>query len=315
MQGTGKRHAAVKKEEPPAFARYSEGRGGRPWLAWLVTIGLQGHRMSSPPYFSVITATHLRSPLLARALRSLKAQTFQDFEIIVVADMLDGGTATVCAELLREHDVFIKRSGRRGPAESRNVGISLARGEWVVFLDDDDTYAPHHLQRAHERINAAANGQQPAPKVLYSDFDVLTEDRAKDLHTAMSRTRVNLGAQPVESLHVKNFIPNNALVFHRLVLEGIKVDPHLESQEDWDFLLGVCHRALPVHYEGGGAIVHKDYVNPGTRRGTTTAANDTTVVADFLHTYRRWRAPTAEIRAQRQQLIRTVGLDLPVDWF
>jgi glycosyltransferase involved in cell wall biosynthesis len=268
--------------------------------------------MSSPPFFSVITATHLRSALLARNLRSLRAQTFQDFEVIVVADALDGGTASVCAELLREQDVFIKRNGRRGPAQSRNVGLSLARGEWVLFLDDDDTFAPHHLKRAHERITAA--GQPPA-KVLFSDFDVLTEDRSKDLHTALSRSRVSLGAHPVESLHVKNFIPNNALVFHRLVLEGCTVDPHLESQEDWDFLLSVCQKSMPVHYEGGGAIVHKDYVNPGTRRGTTTAANDTTVVVDFLHTYRRWRAPTPELQAQRQQLMQSVGLALPAAWF
>ncbi|MET0334652.1 MAG: glycosyltransferase family A protein [Rhizobacter sp.] len=268
--------------------------------------------MSPTPFFSVITATHLRSELLARNLRSLRAQTFQDFEVIVVADALDGGTATVCAELLREQDVFIKRGGRRGPAESRNVGMSLARGEWVLFLDDDDTFDPHHLQRAHDRIT---NAQAPAAKVLFSDFDVLTEDRSKDLHTALTRTRVNLAPQPVELLHVKNFIPNNALVFHRLVLEGVKVDPHLESQEDWDFLLAVCNKAMPVHYEGGGAIVHKDYVNQGTRRGTTTAANDTTVVVDFLHTYRRWRAPTPELQAQRQQVMRSVGLELPVAWF
>ncbi|MBL0727340.1 glycosyltransferase family A protein [Piscinibacter sp. HJYY11] len=265
--------------------------------------------MPHAPFFSVITATHLRSPLLARNLRSLRAQTFQDFELIVVADALDVGTATVCAELLREQDVFIKRGGRRGPAESRNVGMSLARGEWVVFLDDDDTFAPDHLQNAHARITAG-----PAAKVLFSDFDVLTEDRSKDLHTALSRNRVSLAAQPIESLHVKNFIPNNALVFHRMVLEGVTVDPHLESQEDWDFLLAVCQKAMPVHYEGGGAIVHKDYVNPGTRRGTSTAANDATVVVDFLHTYRRWRAPTPELQAQRQQLMQSVGLALPTAW-
>jgi cellulose synthase/poly-beta-1,6-N-acetylglucosamine synthase-like glycosyltransferase len=58
-----------------------------------------------PPFFSIITATHLRPALLARNLRSLCAQTFQDFEVIVVADALDGGTAAICAELRREQDV------------------------------------------------------------------------------------------------------------------------------------------------------------------------------------------------------------------
>lgn len=266
--------------------------------------------MSRPPFFSIITATHLRPALLARNLRSLRAQTFQDFEVIIVADALDGGTAAICAELLREQDVFIKRGGRPGPAESRNLGMGHARGEWVVFLDDDDAFAPEHLQRAHAHIVA-----HPDARLLYSDYDVLTEDRSNDLPPTLSRNRVNLGGQRVESLHVKNFIPNNALLFHRLVLEGCSVDPHLESLEDWDFLLSVCQKAMPQHYDGGGAIVHKDFVNPGTRRGSSTAANDNTVIVDFLHTYRRWRAPTPELQAQRQQLMQSVGLDLPVAWF
>lgn len=266
--------------------------------------------MSRPPFFSVITTTHLRPALLARNLRSLHAQTWQDFEVIVVADAFDGGTASVCAELLRAQDVLVKRGGRHGPAESRNLGMQLARGEWVVFLDDDDAFAPGHLQHAHAHI-----ATQPGARVLYSDFDVLTEDRSKDPHPVLSRNRANLAGQAVESLHVKNFIPNNALVFHRLALEGCSVDPHLESQEDWDFLLSVCQKATPQYYEGGGAIVHKDYVNPGVRRGSSTAANDTTIVVDFLHTYRRWRAPTPELQVQRQQLMQSVGLNLPVAWF
>jgi glycosyltransferase involved in cell wall biosynthesis len=266
--------------------------------------------MYRSPFFSIITTTHLRAPLLARALRSLRAQTFQDFEVIVVADALDGDTATVCAELLREQDMFIKRCGRCGPAESRNQGMRLARGEWVMFLDDDDTFAPEHLQRTQAHISA-----HPEAKVLYSDFDVLNEDREKDLHAVLARTRIHLGGHPIESLHVKNFIPNNALVFHRLALEGCSVDPHLESQEDWDFLLSVCQKAMPQYYEGGGAIVHKDEVNPGLHRGTAPAATNNTVVVDFLHTYRRWRAPTPLLQAQRQQLIQSVGLSLPVAWF
>ena len=267
------------------------------------------------PFFSVITATHLRSPLLERALQSLQQQTFQEFEVIVVADALDTGTATVCAQQLREHDTFIKRNGQRGPAESRNVGMKLARGEWVVFLDDDDTFAPHHLQAAHRRITQPLSEADRQVRVLYSDFEVITENREQSPISPLSRAGVALKAQPAANLHVKNFIPNNALVYHRLSLEGLEVDTHLESQEDWDFLLAVCNRHTPAYYEGGGAVVHKDYVNPGTRRGTQAAANDNTVIVDFLHIYRRWRAPTPELQAQRQMLLKTVGLDFPVAWF
>ncbi|HET7863843.1 MAG TPA: glycosyltransferase family A protein, partial [Burkholderiaceae bacterium] len=177
------------------------------------------------PFFSVITTTHLRAPLLERALQSLRQQSFQDFEMIVVADALDAGTARVAAELLRAQDVFVKRNGAPGPAESRNLGMDMARGEWVLFLDDDDSFQPQHLQTLHRRITQPASEAERAARVLYSDFEVLTEDRTQQPLAALSRSPVSLKAHAVANLHVKNFIPNNALAFHRLVLEGCRVDP------------------------------------------------------------------------------------------
>ena len=84
---------------------------------------------SRVPFFSVITSTHLRAPLLRRALQSLRAQTFQDFEIIVAADAMDAETGAVVAELLGENDTFIKHNAGPGPATSRNAAMqAMARG-------------------------------------------------------------------------------------------------------------------------------------------------------------------------------------------
>lgn len=269
----------------------------------------------TPPFFSVITATHLRADLLRRALASLRAQTFGNFELIVVSDANDAATAAVCAELLTERDVFIKRNGPGGPARSRNVGMDLARGDWVCFLDDDDSFKPTHLELAHLTITQPASDAIRAARVLYSDYEVVTEDRAKDFSTPLQRIAMPLAPNPVHNLEVKNFIPNNVLFFQRQVLEGTRVDPALDSQEDWDFLLGVYQKSRPVYYPGGGAIVHKDYVNPGTRRGTQTTSNDNTTIVDFLHVYRHWRATTPELQAQRHTLFKSIGLDLPQNWF
>ena len=270
---------------------------------------------SSRPFFSVIVATHLRSALLERALRSLRAQTFADFEIVVVADALDAGTAAVASQWLQERDLFVKRNGPPGPAESRNLALQMATGDWLAFLDDDDTFAPHHLETAHRRITQPADDAERAARLLFSDFEVVTENREQAQPAALSRTPVSLQANDLAGLHVKNFIPNNALLYHRQTLADCRVDPHLDSQEDWDFLLAACANATPHWYAGGGAVVHKDYINPGMRRGTQASSNNSTVVVDFLHIYRRWRAPTPQLQAARKALIKSVGLDLPVDWF
>jgi glycosyltransferase involved in cell wall biosynthesis len=265
---------------------------------------------SNRPEFSVLMATHLRAPLLRRSLSSLRAQTFQDFEIIVVADAWDAETAAVAAELLRPQDRFIKRSGKPGPAESRNTALDHAQGEWIVFLDDDDSFEPQHLAQL-----AAAHRAGPA-RVLYSDCDIVTEDRTQTGMPPLSRQRLELGSQNTQQLWVKNYIPNHALAFHHTVLDGVRFDTHMASLEDWEFLLAACeHSHLPSYYPGGGAVVHKDYVNPGTRRGTAESSTNSLVILDFLYAYRRRPAPTAALREARRALLTGVGLSLPVEWF
>ncbi|MDR7272171.1 glycosyltransferase involved in cell wall biosynthesis [Pelomonas saccharophila] len=261
------------------------------------------------PFFSIVMATHNRPLTLARAIASLRAQTCADFEILLVADALDAETAAVVARDLGSADSFLKRTGPNGPAESRNQGLAMARGEWVIFLDDDDTLEPHHLAtlKPHcERADA---------QVLFTDITVVTEDRQQPGIPELSRQTTPLAGVDVNTLWVKNFIPLHCLAYRRSLLQGLSFDAHLASQEDWDWLLGVCSRAQPRHVPGGGAVMHKDYVNPGARRGQQESSNNTTVVLDFLHVYRRWPAPTAELKTARAGLLKSVGLALPVEWF
>ena len=260
------------------------------------------------PFFSILMPTHLRAALLRRALQSLQAQTFQDFELILVADAWDCESATVAAELLRDVDCFVKRSGKSGPALSRNEGLVRARGEWVIFLDDDDSFAPHHLAAVHARTQASSW------PVLFTDCEVVTEDRTQPGMPALSRQKVELAQHDLRSLWVKNFIPNHALAYRRTLLDGLSFDPHMASLEDWEFLLGVCSRSMPRHFAGGGVVIHKD-VNPGTSRGTQESSKDITVVLDYIYAYRRWPAPEPELQAQRNALLAGVGLALPLLWF
>lgn len=265
--------------------------------------------MAAAPFFSIVMASHLRPLTLARALASVRAQTVQDLELVVVADALDADTAAVIARDLGPTDTFIKRTGPNGPAASRNLGLATARGEWVIFLDDDDTLGPDHL------ATLLPHCQQPDSQVLFTDVTVVTEDRQQPGMPELSRQVSPLADQDVNLLWVKNFIPLHCLAYRRSLLQGLSFDAHMASQEDWDFLLGVCSRALPRHVAGGAAVMHKDYVNPGQRRGQQEASNNSTVILDFLHAYRRWPAPTPELKAARAGLMKSVGLALPGEWF
>jgi glycosyl transferase family 2 len=93
---------------------------------------------------SVIVPTYQRSEYVLRAVRSVLAQTYSDFEVIVVDDGSTDGTGEALAGLdprLRYH-----WQENRGAGAARNAGIALARGEIVAFLDSDNRWLPRHLE-------------------------------------------------------------------------------------------------------------------------------------------------------------------------
>lgn len=110
---------------------------------------------SRPPRFSVVIPTYRRDELLAEALGSVLAQTFTDFELIVVDDAASESAERVvlATEDPRVHYSRNDRGG--GGAGTRNAGVDRAKGEWVAFLDDDDLWLPDKLLRVASLIDSA----------------------------------------------------------------------------------------------------------------------------------------------------------------
>lgn len=101
------------------------------------------------PLVSVVIPTYNAEPYIGATLRSVLAQTFQRFEIIVVDDRSRDKTADVVEAAARvEPRIRLIRLEKNfgGPAGPRNVGVQQARGQWVAFLDADDIWHPDKLR-------------------------------------------------------------------------------------------------------------------------------------------------------------------------
>jgi len=108
------------------------------------------------PLVSVILPTRNRAgPLLRRSLGSVLAQTFQDFELIVVDDASTDDTPLLLASYADPRIRVVRREQSSGVAAARNAGVREARGEFVAFQDDDDVWLVHKLERQVEALRAA----------------------------------------------------------------------------------------------------------------------------------------------------------------
>jgi glycosyltransferase involved in cell wall biosynthesis len=98
------------------------------------------------PVFSVVIPTHGRPAFVDAAIRSVLAQTFTDYECIVVDDASSQAPELPDDPRLR----LIVRSVNGGPGATRNTGIDAATGTYLAFLDDDDIWLPDRLLAAHD---------------------------------------------------------------------------------------------------------------------------------------------------------------------
>nr|WP_232365922.1 glycosyltransferase family 2 protein [Methylocystis silviterrae] len=131
-------------------------------------------RRPSIPKVSVIIPLYQSERFICDTLRSVQAQTFTDFEIVVVNDgSSDGGPAL--AEEFGEPRLRVVHQENRGLAGARNGGIAHAKGEYLAFLDADDLWLPTKLQRHVEHLDS-----DPQIGVSFS-ASALMDDDAKDI--------------------------------------------------------------------------------------------------------------------------------------
>src|SRR5258708_39467781 len=97
------------------------------------------------PLVSIVVPTINRPKMLAEALASVRAQNFTDYEIIVVSN---GENDEMCRQSREAAAGCIYLELDHGNVSAaRNAGIAQANGEWIAFLDDDDLWLPHKLER------------------------------------------------------------------------------------------------------------------------------------------------------------------------
>ena len=104
------------------------------------------------PLVSVIIPVYNVLPYLREALDSVINQTYKNLEILVVDDGSTDGSGDVCDEYLSDHRVIVIHQENRGLSGARNTALDRMTGEYVAFLDSDDTFMPEMIEKMLEAM-------------------------------------------------------------------------------------------------------------------------------------------------------------------
>jgi glycosyltransferase involved in cell wall biosynthesis len=172
------------------------------------------------PLVSVIVRTLGRGTLV-RALESIAEQTHRPVEIVLV----DSAGRGIAMANHRGVPVRVVRGNGPGSIAAANVGLEAARGEWIVFLDDDDQFAPEHVA---ELLAAARSG---GTRAAYSQTQLV--DPAGNPQRIFGGGPFNRPA-----LLASNYLSMHGVLFHRSFVEaGHRFDAAFPIFYDWDFWL------------------------------------------------------------------------------
>lgn len=211
------------------------------------------------PKVTVVIPTYNRAKDLRRCLDSLRAQSFNDFEVIICDDGSTDNTSEVAHEYSSFLDInYSYDENFGGPARPRNRGIGLAKAKYIAFLDSDDWWAPTKLEKSVEHLDAGAD-------IVYHDlWDVQTEEQTQFVAQIISSEP----KYPIfEKLLCSSFsIPNSSVVVQASCLrqiKGISEDKELIAVEDWDTWIRLSSitekfvripESLGYYWNGGGNI-------------------------------------------------------------
>lgn len=136
---------------------------------------------SSGPQFSVIIATFNYGHLIHRAIDSLRNQTFNDFEIIVVDDGSTDGTKEALSPVFDLIKYYYQEN--QGQSVAYNRGVQLSRGRFVLILDADDELQPNALQAFSDAIQQHDTAEDC---LYYGGYVSVSEDRVERVRKAKS---------------------------------------------------------------------------------------------------------------------------------
>ena len=225
---------AIRPEQNDIFAMFKD-----EWQSGIFDPAKPALEQQNKCIVSVLLCTYNRPVQLRQSLASIVAQTYQDFEVIVVNDGGDARAEEVVKEFSSPNvRYFTQEHG--GHRAALNHALREARGKYIAYLDDDDIYFPNHLKTL---VNAAEAGSL--------DF-VCSRNRWVQGHWEDDQwiEEYELHHQDaefqIERMRISAFVPDNTILHRRSIVEAVGLfweEP--QRGGEWEYWVR-CSRYYPI---------------------------------------------------------------------
>jgi glycosyltransferase involved in cell wall biosynthesis len=194
--------------------------------------------LASPemPMVSIVITAYNAERFIGACIKSALAQTYPNFEVLVVDDGSTDGTAQICGSVVDSRFRYVTW-GRLGRPKALNAGIAEAKGEYIAINDVDDLSLPHRLQYSMHFMQ-----QHPEMAYLgtgFAETDTFHETISDEVLTEISRPEKNPPVLPSRAeLFRRNVFNNSTLLYPKSTWKNIGgYDEQLTNSEDYDFYL------------------------------------------------------------------------------
>lgn len=204
--------------------------------------------MNESPRVSVVIPVFNLESYLCEAVDSVLNQTCQDFEIILV----DDGSTDRSREIIKSYRnripervkaIFLNHGGA---SAARNAGIAAANGEWIAFLDGDDSWKPEKIAKQMQVV-----AEDPAINMVATAVE---KAGSRDI---IPKHNPNPRQLRIELLTQGCIIPLSSVLLRRAVLNNERFDERLESAQDLDLYFRIADR-VRLHFIPDALVVRRE---------------------------------------------------------
>ena len=193
---------------------------------------------SDMPLVSVIISCYNLAQFLPEAVASVIAQTYENWEIIIVNDGSTDNTTEVAQQLISAYfnqNIRLIEKKNGGPASARNAGIRVSNGEYILPLDADDKLSSIAIQHL---INVASN--QDEPSVVFGSYQMFGVENKLIISTDLFSE---------DNLKRFDMLHNSSLYSKKVwdLIKGYKEDSALIGYEDWEFWISCLKHKISFY--------------------------------------------------------------------